>query len=429
MSNKKDITSKSSTPRNIPSDDVFDPTRLEPATGSLPATEPPTHVTPTFGHFIPTESEMGEAARSFFTGELPDPVIRTIIEESEEVAHSTRKILQEHMRIGACYVHIMTTISNSLISSQGDRKSVRDKAAHLAYSYIQQVHGHAKSSVSTYTRIYDKFASNSAAVQALTRADMALLIRHDTPDELVDLVIDMRTGSPEISPKQMKEFVESYRKAQQEVAAATNRIEVMNAELANAGQQLDQEQSENRRLREESEQLKKAIERDRRSADGMKNELASHGESVSALQRELSDRERELRMLHQQLADAQAKTRTEQVEVPKIPEGFITMEDAIEDQIRRKREATAALDKAIADLASLETALADKNAEIEGSLRTEKKMNELIDSFGSFTQEFHTTQLLVTAEGHPSRYLPLFLGLADLVGKFHTELVAATRAA
>lgn len=68
MSNKKDLTAKS----NQPSDDSFDPTRLEGASGSLPATEPPTHVTPTFGHFIPTESEMSAAARALFTGELPD---------------------------------------------------------------------------------------------------------------------------------------------------------------------------------------------------------------------------------------------------------------------------------------------------------------------------------------------------------------------
>ena len=425
MSNNKDIVPKN----NASSDDEFDPTRLEGASGSLPATEPPTHVTPTFGHFIPTESEMSAAARALFAKELPDAVIRTIIQESEEVAHSTRKILQEHMRIGACYVHIMTTVSNSLISSQGDRKSVRDRAAHLAYSYIQQVHGHSKSSVGIYTRIYDKFASNSAAVQALTRADMALLIRNDTPDELVDLVVDAKTGNPELSHKQIKELIASYRKAQDEVAASANRIEAINTELANAGQQLDQEQSENRRLREESEQLKKSIERDRRSADAMKNELASHGESVSALQRELSERERDLRTLHQQLAEAQSKTRTEQVEVPKVPDGFATMEDAIEDQIRRKRETTQALETAQAELASVESALAEKNADIEASERAEKKINEMIDSFGAFTQEFHTAQLLVTAEGRPTRYLPLFQGLADLVGKFHTELVAVSRAA
>ncbi|WP_176060321.1 hypothetical protein [Paraburkholderia sp. BCC1876] len=424
-------TNKGIVPQNkkTPPSDDFDPTRLEGASGSLPATEPPAHAEPTFGNFVPTEGEISAAARMLFGQDLPESAIRTIIQESEEVAHSTRKILLEHMRIGGYYVHILTTVVNSFIAAQGDRKAVRDKAAHLAYAYIERVHRHSKSSVGSYTRIYDKFASNSAAVQSLTRADMALLIRNDTPDELVDLVIDAKSGNPDMPYKEVKKLVESYRKAQEEVAAANNRLDTMSTELANAGQQLDLEQSENKRLREESERLKRSVEQDRRSVDAMKNDLASHGESVSALQRELSERERDLKNLHQQLADAQSKTTVEKVEVAKVPDGFETMEDAIEDQIRRKREAAAALEEALAKLASTQSALAEKNAELEASLRAEKEVNALIDSFGGFTQQFSTTQLLVTAAGDPTRYRALFEGLADLVGKFHSELVAATRAA
>ena len=36
------------------------------------------------------------------------PLVKTIVAESKEVAHSTRKILQEHMRIGGSFAHIMT---------------------------------------------------------------------------------------------------------------------------------------------------------------------------------------------------------------------------------------------------------------------------------------------------------------------------------
>lgn len=425
MSTGKDIVPK----KNPPDSADFDPTRLEGASASLPATEPPAHIAPTFGNFIPTEGEISAAARSIFGQDLPDTVIRTIIQESEEVAHSTRKILLEHMRIGGYYVHIMTSVINAFIATQGDRKSVRDKAAHLAYQYIQQVHQHSRSSVGVYTRIYDKFASNSAAVQSMTRADMSLLIRNDTPDELVDLVIDTKTSNPDIPHKEIRKLVAAYRKAQIEVAAGKNRLEALDTELANAGQQLDQEQSENRRLREESDRLKKAIEHDRRSADAMKNDLASHGESVSALQRELAQKELDLKNLYQQLVQAQSKVRTETVEVPRVPEGFLTLEDAIEDQIRRKRELERSIEVTLAARDAAEKAFAGKNAEIEASLRAEKEVNTLIDSFGEFTQRFSTAQLLVTAEGKPMRYLPLFQGLADLVGKFHSELVAVTRAA
>ena len=44
-------------------------------------------------------------------------------------------------------------------------------------------------------------------------------------------------------------------------------------------------------------------------------------------------------------------------------------------------------------------------------------------------QEFHSVQLLVTADGSLSRFKSLLTGLADLTGKFHGELQSAVRAA
>ncbi|MGF6472621.1 hypothetical protein [Paraburkholderia youngii] len=53
----------------------------------------------------------------------------------------------------------------------------------------------------------------------------------------------------------------------------------------------------------------------------------------------------------------------------------------------------------------------------------------MVERFGSFIQEFHSVQLLVTADGSLGRFKGLLTGLADLTGKFHGELLAAARAA
>jgi hypothetical protein len=51
----------------------------------------------------------------------------------------------------------------------------------------------------------------------------------------------------------------------------------------------------------------------------------------------------------------------------------------------------------------------------------------VVQQFGAFVQEYHSAQLLITADGDHQRYTGLLGGLTDLVGKFHRELVAATK--
>ncbi|MFP4896747.1 hypothetical protein [Paraburkholderia sp. EG304] len=90
MSNSKDLKKVNN--------DEFDPTRPDAggADGSDALEE---SLPPTFVH-IPNQNELSQAARQFFGGQLDEALIASIVAESEEVAHSTRKILGEHMRTG-----------------------------------------------------------------------------------------------------------------------------------------------------------------------------------------------------------------------------------------------------------------------------------------------------------------------------------------
>ncbi|MEK6291457.1 MAG: hypothetical protein V4793_08725 [Paraburkholderia tropica] len=55
-------------------------------------------------------------------------------------------------------------------------------------------------------------------------------------------------------------------------------------------------------------------------------------------------------------------------------------------------------------------------------------MNALVVEFGQVAQRYTSVQLLCIAEGKLQRYAPMFNALADIVGKFHTEIVAASKA-
>jgi hypothetical protein len=89
------------------------------------------------------------------------------------------------------------------------------------------------------------------------------------------------------------------------------------------------------------------------------------------------------------------------------------------------REVQGELDSANGQLAELEQRRKAQLAQLEATERLEQQVSGLIESFASFTQQYHTAQLMVTADGHPERFRAIFQALVDIVGKFHTELSAA----
>ncbi|TDN59084.1 hypothetical protein [Paraburkholderia sp. BL10I2N1] len=419
MSNKKD-TKKTSN-----SDDSFNPTRREDDEVPGNALEPQTDLPPTFAH-IPSGQELSAAARESFAGDLPDSLIRTIIQESEEVAHSTRKILQEHMRIGGNFAHILTSVQNHMIGTLGDKPAVRTRASELVYNYLTKVFRRSKSSVRLYIRCYLKFSNNSGAVQMLSHSDMALLVGNDLGDDVIDMVIDAKTNDPDLSKRDIKKLISEYR---DQLTEKDTRIEAVMNELTNVSNNLDEVQLENRRLVEERERLQKDLTRDRENAQSTAVELSSVSKQISVLQQELANRERELDQATRELVSAASKVQTEKVPVPTVPEQYRNLEEAVEAVLSKLKEASAQLEQKQAELAALEQKLDTENAAIEANEVLEKKASGLIQLFGSFVQEYHSTQLMVTADGFPARFVSLFQALADLVGKFHGELLAVTRAA
>ena len=409
-------------------DDDFDPTRPEGDSVPSADVEVSSQLAAAFAA-IPDGEQIKIAAFDLFAKDLPEAVIRAIIMDSEEVAQSTRKILAEHMRMGGNFSHIRTSTINAIVSAHGDSKKTRDRGATLAYGYLENLFHLSKSKIILYIRCYEKFIGNDDAMQILKLTDMQALIAKDTPDDLIDQVIQARKDDPDLSKNDVKQLIASYRQARAQIAEKDAQLEVVTEELNNTFGKLDQAQIDNRRLLAESQGLQRQIDRDRDSADKIKVELDSVSSSVNILRVELANQERLLENAHRELAEARSAVRTESKEVPMIPGDFKKMEDAVEDQIARLREVSTRLEEEQQKLVELEKQRAENEAAIAAARVIDETFEATIERFGDFTKDYHTLQLLVTADGNPTRFQSMFNALTALVGKFRDELVAATQAA
>ncbi|WP_231753770.1 hypothetical protein [Burkholderia savannae] len=350
---------------------------------------------------------------------------RLIIHESEEVAHSTRKILQEHMRIGGNFAHIHASVIGHFVSSQGDTRKVRNQAAELVYAFLTKLFRKSKSSVSLYIRCYNKFSNNIGAVEMLTISDMSLLVHNHISDEVVEKVIEAKREAPDLTKSEVKRLIASL---EDQIAGKDNSIEEATSQLTATVGRLDDAQKEIDRLSVELNYVRQEQAREKAKAQETQVSLASSGKPVSTLQQTLANREREVEQLTAEIVKLKANPLKTEVPVPTLPDSYTTLQEAMSAKLAEFEAASTQLEQAQAQLSELEARAQEHRASIEASEVLEKKIRGLIDTFSSFVQDYHSAQLLATADGSPTRFKPLFQAFSDLIGKFHGEVMAAARA-
>ncbi|MDN7934545.1 hypothetical protein QZM52_24975 [Burkholderia metallica] len=377
----------------------------------------------TFAH-VPDQLELSTAARDMFS-ELPDALVRMIIQESEEVAHSTRKILQEHMRIGGNFAHIHASVVGYYVSTQGDNQKVRNRAAELVYSFLTKVFQKSKSSVSLYIRCYNKFSNNIGAVEMLSYSDMSLLVAGHISDDIVEKVIEAKREDPTLTKSEVKRLIATL---EDQIAGKDNSIEEATSQLTATVGKLDDAQREVERLTAELANVRQEQSREKVRAQETQVSLASTGKQVTTLQQTLANKEREVEQLTAEIGKLKANPIRTEVPVETLPPSYANLQEAVQAKLAEHEAVTAQLEEAKAQLSALEARAQEQNAAIEASAMLEKKIRALIDTFSSFVQDYHSAQLLATADGNPARFKPLFQAFSDLIGKFHGEVTAAASA-
>ena len=414
MSNRKELQK-----HNEPD---FDPTRAEgpDAVGELAIDNP---APLSFAH-VPDEREISQTVRQYFGIDVPESLRAVIATESNEIAHSTRKILEEHMHIGACLFNLRSRIESHFVAMQGDSRHVRNKAAELFYKYVEKLFRKKHDVVKVYIRCYQRFSNNAGAIEMLTITDMQLLVSKD--DHVIEAVIEAKKDNPDLSKREVKKIIDSF---QDKLAEKEASLEVVKSQLSDVVGQLDDARNENQYLSEEAKQLRLQIERDKERNKKTMVDLDSANRSVSTMHSEISKLERERDSLIRELADAASRVQTKDVVVSAPPENILQLQEAAERLMSQVNEATQKMESLQAEVASLEEQRLQQISEIAKKEAIEKQIRELISDFGAFMQKYKTTQLLVTADGSVKSFTALFSAFADHVGSFHKELLAAARVA
>lgn len=413
MSNRKELQNT-----NEPD---FDPTRSE---GSESAGElVDAGSTPLAFAHVPDEREVSQTVRLYFGNAVPESLRAIIASESIEIAHSTRKILEEHMRIGGILFNLRSRIESHYVGIQGDTQHVRNKAAELFYKFVEKLFRKKHDTVKVYIRSYQRFSSNAGAVELLTITDMQMLVSQD--DEVINEVLEAKRKDPELGKREIKKIIDSYRTRLQEKDAS---LDVVKSQLSEVVGQLDDARNENQYLTDETKQLRLLIEQDKERNKKTMVDLDVANRSVSTMHTEITKLQQERTNLLRQLTEAATRVETKEVIVNGPPEDIKQLQAAAQGLMDQVKAATEKRETLLAEVAALEEQRKEQVAAIESKEAIERSIKELMADFGSFMQKYKTTQLLVTAGGSVATFSDLFAAFADHVGSFHQELQAAARA-
>lgn len=414
MSNNKKLPFQPDFDPTVPEEGVVVPEDID--TGEL------------FGNHLPSADDIAIAARESFGNTLPEDLIQELVRSSTEVNESVRRILHEHMNLGFRFGEIMRNVHRAYLANFGDNQRTLQRAKSAAFAYIEKLHRISNSKVRMHLRAYAKFHSNMAAVEFLSQTDMQLLLGKDLGDDIVNAVIEKRKENPDMPSREVKDLIAAYRQKQDELTATQEQVESVNNEMAKLITLYDVSKAEERRLHREMEQMQLQQSETQEAMGRLRNDLALAGNSRNALHQQLSEIEKERDAARREVAelkdrppvreeDAQAKADRRRVEdqFARLLKESQQLEDKIEAQKVEEAAIAAKVQKAEAGL--------------EARYRLDEQINALVIDFGEFAQRYHSVQLLCTAEGRPERYKPIFDALADVVGKFHKEIEAASKAA
>lgn len=413
-----------STKKKPPVEPEFDPT--VPEDGAIvPAAE--NEIQDLYSIHLPSRQEITTVAHDMFADKLPGDVIQQLMQTSTDINESVRRIMHEHMTLGFRFGETVRLLQTAYAVTFGDTPATTKRANTDALAYLERLHRMSKSKIRVHLRAYARFHDNADAVEFLRLTDMQSLLGNDVGDDIVEAIIEKRKDNPEMSTRTVKQLVQVLRQQQDRIAADQERLEAANDEYASLLEQFNSANLESARLRQEIEQVRASQTETQAASDRLRNELALVGQSKNALNQQLHDMEHELDAARRQVAEL--TTRPPAQDDPKVKEDVRRMNEHFNQLLAKSQELEEQIAQRTDEAARIEAQLKANASALEAGRRVESELNELIRHFGEFVQRYHSAQLLCTAEGNPRRFAPLFEALADLVGKFHTEIVAARKAA
>ncbi|MFP3708503.1 hypothetical protein SB783_31275 [Paraburkholderia sp. SIMBA_009] len=434
MSTKKKPPFDAQSDSNNPGDDPKDNRKLTPPKDDFDPTVPEDGVLlPSdddsggfFGTHLPSVDDIAHAARDSFGSTLPEERLQELMRSSAEINESVRRILHEHMALGFRFGEVMRIVHAAYITKFGDDAKTLQRAQVDAYLYIEKLHQFSRTKIKMHLRSYAKFHANTEAVEFLRQTDMQMLLPKDLGDEIVNAVIEQRKANPNLSTREVKDLINAYREKVDELTATREQVETSNEEVARLTSLYDLSRAEEQRMQREMEQMRLTQTANQEATDRLRNDLALAGNSRNALHQQLSELERDLAVARRELAEANARP---PVKDEAAQEDLNRLNAQFQKLLKESTELQARIEDQKAQEAEIAAKVAEAETAFDASQQVEEAVNALVIEFGQVAQRYTSVQLLCTAEGKLQRYAPMFNALADVVGKFHSEIVAAAKAA
>ncbi|MEX3941253.1 hypothetical protein AB4Y44_17195 [Paraburkholderia sp. BR10937] len=264
-----------------------------------------------------------------------------------------------------------------------------------------------------------------AAIDLRSQSHTQSLLAKDLGDDTGNAVTEKRKAPPEMSAREVTLLVASHRQIKDELTATREQVESVSNEMARLHALYDASQAEELRLRREMEQMQLERRKTQEANDYLRNELFLVSGSRSALHQQISETERERDAAHREASEMRKQL---QKWDPTEARGHLRH---IHEQCSRRLTEWRQLDEKIdalkAEEAVIGAKLQERKAALEAFTRVDEQMNALWIDFGEFAQRYHSALRLSAGEGNPERYEAIFGALADVVGKLHMEIVAASQ--
>ncbi|RWA55697.1 hypothetical protein AU476_06190 [Cupriavidus sp. UYMSc13B] len=259
--------------------------------------------------------------------------------------------------------------SEIAVAEFGDTRIARSRAWEMFYTLAEEALGLSRSQANLHLNLYRRFLQHNGALTKLNTGELMILRRSDYTEEEVDAVIEYKENDPTYQRKNIREFVERFRRQQEEVVDVQTKLDIATAELASTVSDNADKDYEIRRLNTEISRLTTERDADRGALGQAREELTRQNSSYSRLLMQIDDLEREKRELQERMAFSKTHSRPETVEVEVVPPGYASLEDALVAKNEEIAAAKAQLNDILAQRQQIESEIAERSTLLDKRTR------------------------------------------------------------
>lgn len=380
---------------------------------------------------ITRESVLKTSREIFGSAEDDTDLLGRLVDSILSVRDSRDKVTQEMVSMGGQLSHIYQLIRNNQIKKAGeDTRAVRDRAAGLAWHFIEMTLSMSQTAARQLIRCHEKFVDNAAAIRNFSISDLTLMVKPAITDEHISVLIEKKLAKPNMSRLELqREIAEIVSTHQELIQDAEERAARLNQQLEEKESELDLAERANRRMQEELATVVKDRAEKEKALKSLDADISIRSQHYASLQKKSNDLQEEVKRLTAAMRDlenAKPVAETKEVIVEKLPEAIQNLEETLESGLAKLKAVKKERDEVQAEVAQLRETAEQHRADIEAGSAAQRILEEVLAAWEHFAAKYSTAQLAVQAGKNVGLYMPTLLALSGMLTKILSELDTVT---